>query len=130
MAAQSAEALSGGRDTMTTRERIQCINKSDRQNAHERILNVGGVNDSGSRWKLSETDAIDGIERGDWDFYVHVGRNTVHVIIAKSAAGTNTSRQWRTGYSLTIFSRFPNAHSHRERRGEAVQLARPFKRLC
>jgi hypothetical protein len=72
---------------MTTRERIQCINKSDRQNAHERILNVGGVNDSGSRWKISETDAIDGIERGDWDFYVHVGRNTVNVIIAKSAAG-------------------------------------------
>ena len=72
---------------MATRERIQCINKSDRQNAHERILNVGGVNDSGSRWKLSETDAIAGIERGDWDFYVHVGRNTVNVIIAKSAAG-------------------------------------------
>ena len=86
MAAQTAEALSGGRETMTTHVRIQCINKSDRQDAHERILNVGGVNDSGSRRKLSETDAIAGIEMGDWDFYVHVGRNTGNVIIAESAA--------------------------------------------
>ena len=76
-----------GRETTTARERIQCIDKSDRQNADERVFNVGGVNENGSRWKSSETDAIEGIERGDWDFYVHVGRNTVNVIIATSAAG-------------------------------------------
>ena len=39
---------------------IQCINKSDRKNAHERIRFVGGVNANGTRWKLSETDAIAG----------------------------------------------------------------------
>jgi hypothetical protein len=72
---------------MATRERIQCINKSGRQNSHERILNVGGLNDSGSRWRISETEAIEGIERGYWEFYVHVGQNTVNVIIATSAAG-------------------------------------------
>ncbi|MGA2494540.1 MAG: DUF3892 domain-containing protein [Roseiarcus sp.] len=37
---------------------------------------------------MSETEAIEGIERGDWEFYVHVGRNTVNVIIATSAAGS------------------------------------------
>ncbi|HEV7164699.1 MAG TPA: DUF3892 domain-containing protein [Gammaproteobacteria bacterium] len=66
---------------------IQCINKSDRFNPHERIRNVGGINPNGGRWILSENDAIAGIENGKWQFYVSVGGNSVWVVIAKSAAG-------------------------------------------
>lgn len=72
---------------MAMRVRIQCIKKSNRQNAHERIRFVGGLNDDGSRWKLAEPDAIDGIKRGDWDFYVDVGAAAVDVIVAVSPAG-------------------------------------------
>jgi len=65
---------------------IQCINKTDRQNAHERIKNVGGVQ-NGKRWKLTETEAIAGIEAGKWRFFVSVNGQSVWVVIAVSRYG-------------------------------------------
>ncbi len=72
---------------MATSHEIKCINKSDRQNIHERILNIGGINFDGTRWKITEKRAIDGIEDGTWTFYVSHGTNKVNVVIAKSSVG-------------------------------------------
>jgi hypothetical protein len=66
---------------MADRIQIQCINKSDRYNPHERILHVGGIH-GGTRWKLSQEDAIAGIESGKWAFYVTQAGRTVDVIVA------------------------------------------------
>lgn len=66
--------------------RIQCINKSDRMNAHERIKFIGGVH-NGKSWKLSLENAIQGIESGKWRFYVSVNNDSVWVIVATSALG-------------------------------------------
>ncbi len=49
---------------------IRCVNKSDSRLPHERILNVGGANPDGSRWKQSHQQTIREIEEGAWDYYV------------------------------------------------------------
>jgi len=68
--------------------RIECINKSDRQNPHERILYVGGTNPDQTRWKLSQRDAISGIENGSYSFYVErPQRDRVEVVVAVSQYG-------------------------------------------
>jgi hypothetical protein len=69
---------------MADNVQIQCINKSDRYNPHERIINVGGINPDGKRWKLSQPEAIQGIENNRWRFYVHAGGKSVWVIVAVS----------------------------------------------
>jgi hypothetical protein len=72
---------------MTDSVEIKCINKSNRPDPHERIMYVGGINPNGTRWKLSQTDAINGIENGTWSFYVSWGLRTVRVIVAVSRYG-------------------------------------------
>ena len=66
---------------------IQCINKSDRMNPHERILNVGGVGADGKRWKITQAEAIHYIETGQYSFFVTKGEFQVEVVVAVSQYG-------------------------------------------
>lgn len=72
---------------MAQRIEVLCINKSNRSNPHERITHIGGRNADGSRWKLTEQDAINGIETGKWVFYVNKAGKVVDVIITRSSQG-------------------------------------------
>ena len=72
---------------MAQQVQISCINKSDRPNPHERIISVGGLNTDRTRWKLSQQQAISGIEDGRWQFYVSVNGRSVWVEVALSRFG-------------------------------------------
>lgn len=72
---------------MASRHQILCINKTDRFNAHERITRIGGKNADGTKWYLTQSAAIEGIEAGTWEFYVSKGGSTVNVIVSTSRYG-------------------------------------------
>ena len=72
---------------MAARIEIRCINKTDRYDPHDRIKNVGGVNGDGTRWRLTQEQAIVGIETGKWTFFVQRQGSAVRVVIAVSRFG-------------------------------------------
>lgn len=72
---------------MFSSHEIKCIRKSDRMNPHERITAIGGVNADGSNWKLSQEQAISGIEQGQWTFFVKAQNRAVDVVVAVSRFG-------------------------------------------
>jgi hypothetical protein len=62
-----------------SRRQVTCITKrGSHYDAHERISAIGG-----SKWKMSENDAIKAIEEGKEEFYVSAGGRTVDVVVAK-----------------------------------------------
>lgn len=71
---------------MADTHQIQCINKTDRQDPHDRIKYVGGIS-GGQRWKLSQPEAIAGIDAGKWRFWVSAEGKSVWVIVAVSRYG-------------------------------------------
>jgi hypothetical protein len=72
--------------TKTQTIQIKCINKSDRMNPHERITHVGGFSDK--QWKITQQEAIDYIERGEWKFWVKPPHgDSVWVVVAVSRYG-------------------------------------------
>ena len=66
---------------------IKCINKTNRFDAHDRIHSVGGVNPDGTRWKLNQSQAIAGIEAGQYAFFVRQQGLVVRVVVAVSRYG-------------------------------------------
>jgi hypothetical protein len=73
--------------------RITCVDTRD-----ERISHVGGVDIDRRRWLLTLDEAIEGIERGKWHFYVERPAGEVAwVVVAVSAGGSKYLTTQRDG---------------------------------
>jgi hypothetical protein len=67
---------------------IDCISRADERDPERYISHVGGPKPGGSgRWLISELDAIVGIDRGNWDFYVNMAGHVLAVVIERSPGG-------------------------------------------
>ena len=72
---------------MATKLRVECVYKTDRHDAHERIKAVGG-GPPGCRWKYNQEDAITWIEDGTFVYYViNKEGKEVNMIVAMSRYG-------------------------------------------
>ena len=70
----------------TTRLEVQCINKTDRYSAHDRIHSIGGLIGT-YRWKHEQQQAIKWIEDGTFAYFVNKGGHEVKVVVAVAASG-------------------------------------------
>lgn len=67
---------------------VDCVVKTDRQNPHERIQFLGGPNPNGARWKLSQPDVVEAIEKNTYgEFFVDRAGRRVRLIVAVSQWG-------------------------------------------
>lgn len=67
---------------MPSTQTIRCVSKSDSRLPYQRIINVGGVNADGSRWRQSHDKTIKEIESGVWEFYAQGAWRRDRIIVA------------------------------------------------
>ena len=61
---------------------VSCINKTNRNDPHERIHSIGGKYPDGRRWRVSQSDAIRFIEGRSHSFFTLVNGRRANVIVA------------------------------------------------
>lgn len=63
-------------------KQVKCINKLPRQNPHERIQNIGGI-EGGVRWKRTQQQAIADIEANPQSYFCTDQKgNSVWIVVA------------------------------------------------
>ena len=81
--------------------RIDCVNKPDRNNSHDRITHVGGPSPDGSgRWKATVPDVVGYIESKAHRFFTSEAGTVAWVGVRTSAVGnkyiqTHADGVWR-----------------------------------
>lgn len=84
---------------------IQCV-KYEKANPHPRVRYVGGMNPDGTRWKMSEDEAVAGVKEGKWRFWTTGEKKSVWVVTAKSASGREylkAETDWVQPATLPLF---------------------------
>lgn len=78
---------------------VKCINKAHHYSPYERITAVGGMLSDLRLWKISQEEAIAGIETGRFKLYVKQGGRIADVIVARSRFGNKYLKTTADGES-------------------------------
>jgi hypothetical protein len=89
-----------------SRHEIKCINKSHKESTYGNIQSIGGLNSDGTRWRITQERAIDGIESGKWEFYVNSKGRKVDVVV-KSYNGRKFLKTENDGFESNNLSNLP-----------------------
>ena len=65
---------------------VDCIVRAFRTAPHSRIHMIGGI-DAGVYWRLSQDEAIAGMERGQWSFYIMLKNKPEPIVIVATSEG-------------------------------------------
>ncbi|WP_035463648.1 hypothetical protein [Algoriphagus vanfongensis] len=75
------------------RLRVLCSQKITGLNHKTEITQIGGVNGSGEKWKVSEKEAIAGIQTGLFEFYIVENFKDVPVSIKEEIVEGQAKKQ-------------------------------------
>lgn len=62
---------------------ILCVDRSKQIEPHERIVRIGGENADGSTWRITQDEAVAGIQNRRWRFWAHVAGESVWAFAAR-----------------------------------------------
>ena len=89
---------------------IRCVCRDYRYNPIDRITHIGGVHLDGKRWKLTQQEAIQGIESGRYRLYVNFAGERNWLVVAFSMFGNlylKTENDKDEPHSLLILPECP-----------------------
>lgn len=89
-----------------SRHEVKCINKSHKESSNGNIQSIGGLNSNGTRWRITQERAIEGIESGKWEFYVNNNGHEVNVIVL-SQNGRKFLKTKNDGFESNNLSNLP-----------------------
>jgi Protein of unknown function (DUF3892) len=87
---------------------VRCIRKADGSSPDARIAGIGGTNEVGVNWRLTQLEAIHAIEAGRWAFYVEQPAGpAVDVIVATTATGAKYLKTTADGDEPSVLLALP-----------------------
>ncbi|HEU4838510.1 MAG TPA: DUF3892 domain-containing protein [Micavibrio sp.] len=96
---------------MTARHKVRFVKKEDRYNPYERILSIGGQNADGTNWEVTQPQAIAGIEKGEWQFYVEKQGESANVVVRISPYGNKYIKTEADGAEPNNLLSLPECYS-------------------
>ncbi len=95
---------------MGVRREVLYVDKSSNMDPVDRIINIGGINALGNVWKLSQQQAIIGLESGTWEYFIKKSGKILDLIVVQGKGGVKylkTEEDSEQPDNLLILPEFP-----------------------
>lgn len=72
---------------MTARFQVRFTDKGQGTQPQDRIAAIGGLDPHAKPWKLTGAEAVAGVEKGEWSFFVRGAGGEAEIVVASTAQG-------------------------------------------